>query len=464
MRLKLREYQTRAIGFCLEKRKAYLAMDVGLGKTAVALATIATTKRPTLVIAPLSVIHNTWPEEINKWAPWLSYEILHGYNKQKRMRLKKDIYLLNYDGLKWYYKELLKGRVKQMNLILDEITFVKDPRTKRFKYLKAMLPMFPDIRLGLSGTPDSEDDLTQLWSQYYILDSGASLFTTFGRYTKKYFMYDAYTMKHYVHKHARKLIYNRISPITFRLDRDDYLDLPPIIYNAMRVELPSSLKEKYDKFETEFVTAVENGTVTAFNAASLSSKLRQFVQGALYTENETEFIHEVKVNKLAELLESGNNILCPIQFRFEYEMLRKKFNDPPIIYGKTSSKQARSYIDQWNKGQLPLLLVHPQSISHGVNLQQGGHTVVWLGLPWSFGQFYQMNGRLHRTGQQKGVIVNAVIMKDTIDELVWKTLKRKEKGLEHLLTALKEKHHDKRTIKTVTRRTIHQNLAAISTP
>ena len=206
--------------------------------------------------------------------------------------------------------------------------------------------------------------------------------------------------------------------------------------------MPSDLLEKYTELEKNFFTAIDESEIEVFNAAALSMKLRQFLQGAVYTDSCGNFkkIHTIKLALLDQLLETNAHqpILAVINFRFEYELMKKRFKNPPIIYGKTSSNEKRKYIDKWNNGKIPLLLCHPASISHGLNLQTGGHIIVWMSLPWSLDQYQQLNGRLHRSGQKNGVIVNYLLFKDTVDEAVEKVLKGKNKTQTELLKALKE--------------------------
>jgi SNF2 family DNA or RNA helicase len=439
--MELHLYQKEAVEFCRKKKRVYLALDVGLGKSVIALKTIEDSKAKTIIIAPLRVIYVTWPEEIEKWTN-LSYTILHGRDKNRNLRLKRDLYLINYEGLKWLISELTKGKVPYMNLILDEASWVQSWTTTRYAILLTLLPMFKYYRLALSATP-APNGLQGLWTQYYMLDEGRSLGKKVTHYTRKYFSYSQDKHRYFISKGSREKIYKKIRPITYRLEAKDYIHMPPIIYNRVSLIMPPEIRHKYNQLERDFEESSEEDAVTAFNAARLTSQLRQFVQGGLYTERpEYKLIHTLKVKALRELMESANGqpILCAIQFRFEYELLKAEFgNRVPIIYGKTTKSNSLRYLRKWNRGELPLLLAHPQSLSHGLNLQAGGRIVVWLALPWSLDHFHQFNGRLHRQGQKHGVVVNAVMFDDSIDEVIWGVIKRKDASMQHLLAALKER-------------------------
>lgn len=441
--MKLHDYQRRAIKFALTKKTPYLAIDLGLGKTAIALKVIQTLQAPTLVIAPLRVIHTVWPEEIRKWAPDLTYTILHGAHKDKKLTYNKQVYLLNYQGLKWFFNSVTRPgkHFKRVNLVLDEATFVKDPSTKRFKMLKKLQPFFLDFRIALSATP-APNGYHNLWSQYYLLDHGKALTQVYYRFREHFFHYSGPPMyKTVLKKGAAKVIQKRIKPITFRLANKDYLKLPKYIHNEIKLEFTPKLMKQYKQLEKDFTIELNDVEISAFNAAALGMKLRQFVQGALYIENGiTEYIHKIKLKALQELIESSNYqpILCPIQFRFELKMITDMFGKVPIIAGKTSTQKSIKYINEWNKGNIPLMLCHPASIGHGLNLQASGHIICWYGLTWSLEQYHQLIGRIYRQGQKKAVVVHHLIMKGTKDERVLKVLKQKNAVQSDLLEALKE--------------------------
>lgn len=452
--LPLHDYQCRAIEFCEAHRQAYLAVDMGLGKTRVSLELMRRNKRKALVIAPLRGVLSTWPQECKKWTPELTCVTLHGTEKTTKLRQDADLYIINPEGMKWLYKELQKIYAKSKTLpftelIVDEGSMWKSSSTKRFDILKTLLPIFKDFKIILSGTP-APNSLMDLWSQYYLLDFGQALCENFYRFRSKFFHpVDYQGFQFGLNDGAERQIYERIAPRTFRLDAKDYLDMPDIIYNAITVEMPDSIKKRYKQLEDQFFIEFDEGRIDAFNAASLSTKLRQFIQGGLYyldTPGEDRLyqpIHKVKLQALQDLVLEHTNepILCAIQFRFELDMLLKAFPDTPAIVGGCDAKVSAKYIDLWNRGDLPLLICHPASLSHSVNLQTGGHIVLWYGLSWSLEKYQQLNARLYRQGQQHAVIIHHLVMQDTIDEVVMQALERKDKTQASLLNYLKEYHN-----------------------
>lgn len=444
--LKLHEYQERAVNFCIKNKTVFLAMDLGLGKTAVALEVIRRTEQPAIVFAPLRVTHNTWPEEIKKWAPELTYDILHGPEKSRVLRNSKaDVLLVNYDGLKWFAKEIVKKgmRWNKRILVLDESSMVKSPSTLRFKTLKKLIPLWSNIRLCLSATP-SPNGYHELWSQYYMLDKGQRLFDSFYRFRSNYFNYTGPPLyKTTIRKGGYEAIKRNIEGITFRLDANDYLNMPESTYNDIPLTLPKKLRSQYKELEDNFFLEFAEAEATAFSAAALSMKLRQFIQGAVYTDQKDGSfypLHRLKVDALKELLETaaGQPILCPIQFKFERTMIHEFIDKSiPCIAGGTSISDSNKFIKQWNEGRIPLLLCHPASLGHGVNLQAGGHIMLWFGLTWSLEHYKQLNGRLIRQGQKSNVVINHLIMKDTVDERVASVIKTKDATQSKLLNALR---------------------------
>lgn len=403
--------------------------------------------QPAIVLGNLDAVLDTWPKEIKKWYPESTFDILHGYNKDSIFkRSNADYLLMNYEGLKWFFQCVMDRRVKWQKrmLVLDESSLIKDPSTKRFKMLKKMMPLWTENRLCLSATP-APKGYHNLWSQYYILDRGQRLGGTFYQYRGRYFNYTGPPLyKTTLRKGSFEAIRDKIKDITYRLEGDDWLDLPKYIYNPIIVKLPPKLREKYKEFEDNFFLEWEDTGSTVFSAAALSMKLRQFIQGAVYTdEKDGSFypLHQIKINALKSLLESsaGQPILCPIQFKFELKMIREFVDrNVPCIVGGTKPAERRHYIDAWNRGDLPLLLCHPRSLSKSVNLQAGGHILLWYAQTWSLEDFQQLNGRLRRQGQESDVvIVNQLIMEDTVDERVAAVLKRDDATQSMLLNALK---------------------------
>jgi len=439
--LKLHAYQERGVEFAMAHEQCYLALDLGMGKTAIALTVIARTKVQAFVFAPLRTIYSTWPEEIEKWTPHLSYYICHGPEKSLYGLEHCDIVLMNYEGLKWFAGQ--KGKWKKRMLILDESSMCKSHSTARFKMLKRSLTLWLPRRICMSATP-APNSYGELWSQYYLLDKGARLGKNISAFRTEYcssFSYPGMMFTQYkVRPDKVKEIRKRISNITFRLDAKDHLDMPEITYNSIKLKLTSPLAKRYKKFEQEFVDEVTD--TEAPNMAMLSMKLRQFVQGGLYDEEKVwNRVHDLKINALKELIETsaGQPILCAIQFRGELAVLQKIYGkDLPVIAGGTAPGVAANYIKQWNRGEIPLLLCHPASLSHGVNLQAGGHIILWYGLTWSLEQYLQLNGRLYRQGQKNHVVIHHLVMEDTVDEAVLKALESKNTVQKDLLDYIKQ--------------------------
>ena len=245
------------------------------------------------------------------------------------------------------------------------------------------------------------------------------------------------------------MIYKRIEDITYRLDGDDYLNLPEITYNTIPIVLPKEHMVQYKILKKKAIVELEENTVAATFAAALSMKLRQFVQGAMYIDDKGNYekVHEEKVRALKELMEEsdGQGILCAIQFKFEVDMIRKYFPDAPLIAGKRKGEEQADKVEtirKWNRGEIPLLLCHPASLSHSVNMQYGSHLLLWYSIPWSLEQYLQLNKRLHRQGQKNAVIIHHLVARGTIDELIMKALLDKNTSQQALLDYLKELRQD----------------------
>lgn len=222
-------------------------------------------------------------------------------------------------------------------------------------------------------------------------------------------------------------VYDQVAPVTYRLDAKDYLDMPDLIHNEISCELTPKLKKQYKELEKDFVLELETGDIEVDTSSVLSMKLRQFIQGGIYDhDRKWQVLHKIKLQTLQRLVETtGTPILCAIQFKGELQQIREVYPDVPVIAGQTSTDDSRKYIKEWNLGKIPLLLCHPASLSHGVNLQTGGHILLWYGLTWSLEQYQQLIGRLYRQGQLSAVVVHHLIMQGTIDTKVYKVLQRK---------------------------------------
>lgn len=447
--MELWDYQIRASEFGLNNPSTYFAIDMGMGKTAITLRMISESKQKAMVFGPLRPICSSWPEEIAKWAPHLSYRICHGKDRHLNDLDKVDILLMNYEGLDWLSKQTASWRRRMV--VYDESSMVKSHSTNRFKLLTKMGPFWTDYKICLSATP-APNSLADLWAQYYLLDRGQALGKNISEFRRNYCSSFAYPgmnfVKYDVMPSKYQEIYDRVAPLTFRLDAKDYLTMPELIHNEVVCDLPSSLRKKYDELENKMFVELEDTNIVAFSEGAASLKLRQFVQGGIYDENKNWIrLHQEKIAVLKEIVNTaaGHPVLCAIQFKGELQMIRDAFGGKvPVIAGGVSPKEAMLYIKMWNEGALPLLLCHPASLSHGLNLQHGGHILVFYALPWNYEHYFQLIGRLYRQGQTTGVAVHHIIMRNTIDELIMIALRKKDTQLSSLLTYLKEYKHEHR--------------------
>lgn len=442
--MKLRDYQLEGVRFAHRNEAVFLMLDMGLGKTAMAIEWAKPLDRPALVIAPLRPAYSTWPEEIQKWWPGATWTILHGKKKNERLRYKRDFFIINYEGLPWLYNTLSKGtiKVKRFALVLDESSYIKDHGTKRFKLLKAMKPIFSPYRLCLSATPQP-NGLWELWTQYFMLDDGKTLGKTYTPFRNMYFEYTGPPKFMTIPKaNAQKDIMKMVEERTFRLDAKDYLKLPPLIYNDIKIDLPAPLMKAYKTLAKDGMLAIGKTEIEAKSDLAISSKLHQFCQGALYDVNKKAHeVHRLKVNALREMVDiaNGEPMLVVVQFHFDVTMIEKVFGRLPKIVGGVSGKVAGGIVSRWNRGHIPVLLCHPQALSHGMNMQTGGRIITWYGLPWgSYEQYKQLNGRLHRHGQTKPVIVNNIVVNKAADIKIAGMLRRKGMNQQILLDYLRK--------------------------
>lgn len=437
----MREYQQRAVDFGKKVETPFFAIDMGLGKTLIALTIIAQSGQPAMVLGPLNTILHTWPAEIEKWYPHLTYRVMHGKTRTTEGINKIDILLMNYEGLAWFAKQSCTW--VQRHIIFDESSMVKAHDTQRFRLLKQMRQLWHTYKMCLSATP-APNSLSELWSQYYLLDQGKRLGKNITSFRSSYcrpirFPGRAFTI-YEVLEEAKEQIAAAVSDITFRLEAKDYIELPELITNAIYCELPTKVMKQYRQFENTLALEVQGTTIVSTSAAATSGKLRQLVQGGLYDENrQWHVIHTEKVKALKELVavSSGKSILCAIQFRGELNMLRKEFGNIPVVAGGIPRSEVNKHIKNWIAGKIPLLLCHPAALSHGLNLQSGGYIIVWYGLTWSLEQYQQLIGRLYRSGQENRVIVHHILAKGTIDEQVSKALKNKSSVQQWLLDYFK---------------------------
>lgn len=424
MLLKLRGYQERAVEDMIKWRFHYLAYEMGVGKTLMVLEYLKRTNQKGLIVAPLLVAQRTWPAEVKKFGYPFKVALLHGPGKDILLRTDAELKVVNYDGLKWLGQQI-EGRgshdLSKRVLILDESTYIKSVSSKRFQVLRRAQHFFKAGIFCLSGTP-MPNGYPDLWTQYWMLDRGRALESTYTQYKSKYF-YESGPPRFIISLKpgAAEHIQERIKPLTSALFAEDYVEMPDSTYTTWHIDLPKAVMEEYDKYQEE-TPFISEGTMT--------NKLRQITQGALYTNDIGAFDikHFEKVNALKEILElaNGSPVLCPIQFRFEVKMIQSELGYIPLIAGGMNANEKLTILAKWDRGEIPLLLVHPGSLSHGVNMQFGGHWIVWYGLPWSLEQYQQLNGRLIRPGQTEPVKIIHISARGTKDQRVFEVLEKKD--------------------------------------
>lgn len=441
------KYQEKAVQFAITRKASYMMIDAGLGKTLISLMFLKKLNRPSIVVAPLRVCYSVWPHEIKKWFPEMNYVILHGKSKDRLLNIgymaENTIFIINYEGLPWLFKKACAGKfpLRKYPVIFDESTYVKAPDTKRFKLIKKMQPLFSQYRICLSATP-APIGLHDLWSQYYILDQGRTLGKFYSHYRDEYFVFSGppYYRTSLRSDNAKKEIFSRIRPRTFRLSGKDYLDLPPLHHVEHKIDLTPKLRKQYEELAANaMLTLSEDVTVAALSDMALKLKLKQFMQGAIYYEKgKYQVLHKLKIELLKQVYEElqGDPLLVPINFRFEIDMIQKELGSVPYIAGGVTAKASDMIATAWNKGEIPLLLCHPKSVSHGLNLQGVAHNILWMALPWSIETFQQLYSRLWRQGQTKPVINRMCIIKNTVDDEVLPVLKKRNATQNELFDAV----------------------------
>lgn len=390
-----------------------------------------------LVIAPLRVAKNTWTDEIKKWEHLntLTYSLIIGNENERLSALNKkaDIYIINRENVDWLVNK--SGYKFDFDMVvIDELSSFKNHQSKRFKSLMKVRPLVKRI-VGLTGTPSS-NGLMDLFAEFKILDMGKRLGYFIGQYRNAYFKPDkmngpiVYSYKPL--PNAENAIYDKISDITVSMKANEYLKMPELVTSNYVVELSDSEKKQYDEMKKSLVLEITDGEITASNAASLSNKLCQISNGAIYDDEQNIVeIHDRKLDALEDIIESmnGKPLLVAYWYRHDLERIKKRFSIREI---KTSED-----ISDWNDGKIPVALIHPASAGHGLNLQQGGSTLVWFGLTWSLELYQQTNARLYRQGQKNTVVIQHITTKGTIDEQILKALQKKNKTQADLIDAVR---------------------------
>ena len=453
MEFKPKSHQEMAMRFLREHDHCALFLDMGLGKTVVSLTV---TKEllddfrieKALVIAPKRVAESTWTTEKEKWDSLHDLRIVQvlgsSSNRQKALAINADIYVINRENVQWlvdYYKGIWPFDL----VIIDELSSFKNPQAKRFKTLRRVIKQSTFV-WGLTGTP-APNGYMDLWAEMFLIDGGERLGRFIGSYRQQYF-YAAAHRGYIVYEYrlrtgAKERIDRKLSDICLSMSKEDWLQLPDIIYNDVRVKMTSAERKVYAKFQQDRVLPLlgdklstiddMSSAVLGETAAVLSGKLLQMANGAVYDDNGSVFhLHDRKLDALDEIVESSQGTPLLVFYSYRHDLDRIKARFPEAVELKSSKD-----ITRWNAGEIPMLLCHPASAGFGLNLQEGSHIMVWFGLPWSLENYQQSIARLHRQGQEHPVIVHHIICDDTLDDRVLSALQSKDATQKSLLDALK---------------------------
>ena len=453
MIFKPHNYQEYCIDYIKGHPVSALFLTMGLGMTVITLTAlrdlmlddVAVSKA--LVIAPLRVARDTWPSEIDKWEHLrdLDCSVIVGTTKERTAALNHSamIYVINRENVKWLVEYYEKNGLRWDFdcVIIDELSSFKNYQSQRFKYLRKVRP-FVRRWIGLTGTPTS-NGLMDLWAEIGILDGGERLGRFIGRFREAYFKPGSMNpstgvvFQYVPRPGAEEQIYSRISDMTISMKALDYLHMPECVYADHMVEMSEQERKLYDMLRSDLIIPLEDGDIDAANAASLTGKLLQMANGAVYDENgEARNIHSRKLEMLEDLIESANGQPVLVAYWFKHDLQRIMEHLTSLGYTPRDIKESAD-IKEWNAGRIPVALIHPASAGHGLNIQQGGHILIWFGLTWSLELYQQTNARLWRQGQSETVTIHHIITKNTVDEDVLAALASKDVTQEKLIAAVK---------------------------
>ena len=443
------DYQRTAMQWIVDKPKCGLFLDMGLGKTVSTLTAIQQLiddceVSRVLVVAPKKVAETTWSTEAQKWEHLHDLKVVKvlGTEKQRCLALsqKADVYVTGRDNFVWLVGKY-GGRLPFDTLVIDELTSFKSAKSERFKAMRIALPSVHRV-IGLTGTP-APNGLIDLWAQMYCLDQGERLGRSVTKYREAYFethRWNNIVVRCDVKKGCEEIIRNKIADICLSMQAKDYLQLPDLITHTATVELTPQVREAYERFEREKVLEFktehgqEPANVLAQSAAGLMNKLAQFANGAVYDDSmQVHEVHSEKLDRLAEIVEAANGNSVLVFYQYKHDVTR--------IAAKLKGYRVRAYqgekdLNDWNAGQIDVLLAHPASTAYGLNMQQGGHYIVWFGTGWNLEHYQQANARLHRQGQQNPVQVYKLICAGTVDEKASAALEGKKGVQQSLLDSL----------------------------
>lgn len=442
MKYEPHNYQQFATDFILEHPISCLMLDMGLGKTVITLTALWQLALDSfdvsriLVIAPKRVAEDTWPKELSKWEhlSGLDATLVMGTRAEREAALRQQtfLYIINRENVSW----LVANHPWDFDMVvIDELSSFKSNQAQRFKAMKKVRPLVSRI-VGLTGTP-APNSLLDLWPEMYLMDMGQRLGRFIGGFRDRFFTPDKrnreiiYSYK--PREGAEEAIYGLISDICISMKAVDYLDMPELIMNRVEVSMDSRERKIYDDFQRDMVVSLQGEELDAVNAAALSGKLTQMANGAVYGENRKVLhIHDRKLDALEDLMEAANGKPLLVAYWYEHDLQRIKarFKNARCI-------DTTQDIDDWNAGKIPLALIHPASAGHGLNLQEGGCTIVWFGLTWSLELYQQLNARLWRQGQKHTVVIHHIVTKGTHDEDVLRALDNKDTRQSALIDAVR---------------------------
>lgn len=442
MKYKPHNYQQFATDFILNQSICCLMLDMGLGKTVITLTALwqlvldSFDVSRVLVIAPKRVAEDTWPKELAKWEhlTGLTSSLVLGSAAERKAALQRKafLYIINRENVAW----LVKNHYWDFDMVvIDELSSFKSNKAERFKAMKKVRPMVTRI-VGLTGTP-APNTLMDLWPQMYLMDMGQRLGRFIGGFRDRFFLPDKrnqeiiYSYK--PREGAEDAIYALISDICISMKAADYLDMPERIDNRIEVSMSPKERKLYDDFQKDMVLSIGDEELDAVNAAALSNKLLQMANGAVYGEDKKIIpIHDRKLDALEDLVEAANGkpLLVAYWYKHDLQRIKARFKNARCI-------DTAKDIDEWNAGKIPLALIHPASAGHGLNLQDGGCTIVWFGLTWSLELYQQLNARLWRQGQKHTVVIHHIVTKGTHDEDVMRALENKDTRQSALIEAVR---------------------------
>ncbi len=450
----LHNYQRTSVQHIIDNTHCALFLEMGLGKTVSTLTAIKWLMyedleiSTVLIVAPKRVAESVWDAECEKWEHLNNFKIakiIGSINERKKaLQSKADIYMIGRDNIPWLCGQYGGSMLPFDMLVIDELSSFKNPASKRFKALRGVQPSFSRV-VGLTGTP-APNGLIDLWSQIYLLDRGERLGKFITNYRENYFKpgkrNGAIIYDYNLSKDGEERIHKRIGDICISMKAKDYLDLPGRIDNLIKIKFTPELKKQYDDFEKYqvlllFAGLEEGKEISAVNAAALSNKLLQFANGAVYDENKNwHVVHNLKIEETKEIVEAANGKPVLIAWTYRHDVIRLL---EALKQYKPRELKTDQDIRDWNEGKIQIMLMHPASGGHGLNLQDGGNIVVWYGQTWSLELEQQLNARLNRQGQKQIVTINKLVIEGTIDMDVIRSQDSKSTTQEGLMEAVKAK-------------------------